>query len=108
MTNMETPPPFKPRDAVTAQQVQEVNGQGLESGPPAPAAAPELTRLGLDDEMLLRVQEMLRDAEAEGYLRGRNEKIEATQHFDVLSEPEPSSSPSPTGIPEYRRTSIWD
>lgn len=58
--------------------------------------------LSLDGDTLAQVQELLRNAEAEGYLRGRNEKIEATQHFDRDEEPEPAP------FPTYARRSVWD
>ena len=60
--------------------------------------------LSLDGDTLAQVQELLRNAEAEGYLRGRNEKIEATQHFEQDDEPEPEPAPFPT----YARRSVWD
>lgn len=63
-----------------------------------------LDTLGLDSETQKHIQEMLQDAETQGYLRGRNEKIEATQHFDS----NPELEPHPIGIPLYNRRSIWD
>lgn len=50
--------------------------------------------------------EDLRNAEAQGYLRGRNEKIEATQHFDTT--PPDETPPAPMPFPAYRRRSVWD
>ncbi len=44
------------------------------------------------------------NAETQGYLRGRNEKIEATQHFDT----QPDEAPRPAQFPTYNRRSIWE
>ena len=75
----------------TRTEIQETPPQTLEA-------------LGLDEEMTAKVQELLKNAETEGYLRGRNEKIEATQHFDVVPDEEPQPAPFPT----YCRRSVWD
>ena len=65
---------------------------------------PDLAALGLDDEVAQRVQDMIDNAEAQGYLRGRNEKIESTQHFDV--PPEAELRPAPGLVVNHR--SVWD
>ena len=66
--------------------------------------AVNLEGLSLEGDTLAQVQELIRNAEAEGYLRGRNEKIEATQHFDHNDEPEPE----PVRFPTFARRSVWD
>ena len=50
------------------------------------------------------IQDLLAQADAEGYLRGRNEVIEATQHFDAPDD----SKLSPAPFPRYNRLTIWD
>ena len=76
-----TPPPFRQQEEDQAQE---------------PTASPTLeeriSALGLDDE-------------AAGYLRGRNEKIEAVLH----PEPDlPDESDTTPVFPHYNRRSIWD
>jgi hypothetical protein len=96
------PPPFKvPEQQVTEAQREKGQVQAHDAVDGLPA---ELAALGLDNEVSSHISEMLRNAEAQGYLRGRNEKIEVTQHFD----PDPELEPQPTGIPLYNRRSIWD
>lgn len=63
-----------------------------------------LDTMGLDEETQKHIQELILNAETKGYLRGRNENIEATQHFDN----DPELEPRPTGIPLYNRRSVWD
>lgn len=48
--------------------------------------------------------EEVRNAETEGYLRGRNEKI------DLATRPEPMEEPAaePATFPRYHRRSVWD
>ncbi len=70
----------------------------------APSAPSPIDELGLDDATLDRVKELLNDAEAEGYLRGRNEKISTTQHFRPLDEAEPQAA----SFPHYNRPSVWE
>lgn len=96
------PPPFKlPEQHVAESQIENSEVQAQDVAAPVPA---ELAALGLDSEVSSQIGEMLRNAEAQGYLRGRNEKIEVTQHFD----PDPELDPQPTGIPLYNRRSVWD
>ncbi len=48
--------------------------------------------------------EEVKNAEAEGYLRGRNEKIEqATQPMPIEQE-----ATAPATFPRYRKRSVWD
>lgn len=96
---METPPPFNPseRDAATSalaepsEQAAEPSSDSLES-------------MALDADTARRIADLIADAEARGYLRGRNEQIEATQHFDA----DPDLQPESTGLPRYCHRSVWD
>ena len=87
-----TPPPFNPKQDVEVEN------------PSQKSETNDLDALGLDAQTQSKIAEMLKDAETQGYLRGRNEKIEATQHFDQ----NPELEPHPVGIPLYNRHSIWD
>lgn len=96
---MKTPPPFNPseRDAAAA----------LPTEPSEQAAEPSsdsLESMALDADTARRIAELIADAEAKGYLRGRNEQIEATQHFDA----DPDLQPESTGLPRYCHRSVWD
>lgn len=51
----------------------------------------------------LRHDEDVSNAEASGYLRGRNEKID-----NALKKPRSSDPPSPANFPRYVKQSIWD
>ena len=53
------------------------------------------------------IQDLLADADAQGYLRGRNEQIEATSHFDDMPDDQGTLPPGQS-IPVYNRRSIWD
>ncbi|MBO4871704.1 MAG: hypothetical protein J5565_06970 [Muribaculaceae bacterium] len=106
-----TPPPFKgdeARNVSHEQAVAENVAVKTETTATDVAAstnvADPLMQLGLDDSTAAKVQELLLNAETEGYLRGRNEKIEATQHFDVM----PDDEPQPVAFPSYCRRSVWD
>ena len=113
-----TPPPFRPNEEHMEQQAasptlaDRIAGLGLDE-----SAADSLTRLtqGLDpDEVTedllstlargLTHDNDVQNADAAGYLRGRNEKIEAVLH------PQPDNDePEPTPVfPRYCRRSIWD
>ena len=120
---METPPPFIPQAApevVAAQEEHVVDASVAQDASPspdaehsadAPSATPPTpdgsaaeTMPGLDADTMQRIADMIADAEVRGYLRGRNEKIEATQHFD----PDPELDPEPAHFPAYARRSVWD
>ena len=113
-----TPPPFHPSEEPQPQQTasptlaDRISGLGLDEN-----ASASLTRLtqGLspdevsDDLLATLAQGVMHDndvqnADAAGYLRGRNEKIEAVLH------PQPDDDePQPTPVfPRYCRRSIWD
>ena len=63
-------------------------------------------------------EEELRNASTTGYLRGRNERIEALQHFEQTPpSPKPAvaddtdidvDDSSPRRFPVYNRRSIWN
>lgn len=78
---------------------------------PAPIVAPsfpddpEQAMQQLPPTLAAHIQDLLAQADAEGYLRGRNEVIEATQHFDA---PDDSELTLAVPIPRYNRSSIWD
>lgn len=74
-----TPPPFTPPDAVDA--------------------------LGLSSETAASVRELLRNADAEGYLRGRNESIEAATPSQFAPTPPTAATPV---FPIYNHRSVWD
>ena len=115
-----TPPPFRQQEEDQAQE---------------PTASPTLeeriSALGLDDEAAAKVRQLtagidgnnvtpdlletiargithdndVENADAAGYLRGRNEKIEAVLH----PEPDlPDESDTTPVFPHYIRRSIWD
>lgn len=47
----------------------------------------------------------VKNAEGEGYLRGRNEKIELENHFDKYADSEAEAG---SVMPRFARRSIWD
>ena len=122
-TTVATPPPFR--------HSEEPN----EAAPQEPTASPTLAQriaaMGMDENMTRRLtlltegldaqattDELLatlvrgishdddvQNADAAGYLRGRNEKIEAVMHPQSEDEDEPQSTPV---FPRYCRRSIWE
>ena len=83
--------------AAAAQQVQRIL---------QPVARGEVSDgvIGMIAQALSR-DEDLKNADAEGYRRGRNEKIDLlTRPMSVLDEPETQ----PAQFPRYARHSIWD
>lgn len=123
-TGATTPPPFRPNEEPQEMQEQE---------PPAsPTLAERINALGLDEETNRRLTALtdgmagaaasddllatlvrgithdadVENADAEGYLRGRNEKIETVlpPERDAMGD-EPESTPV---FPQYCRRSIWD
>ncbi|MBR5727873.1 MAG: hypothetical protein IKX39_04410 [Muribaculaceae bacterium] len=78
--------------------------------PPEPLAPtlsddPEQAMKQLPAALAEHIQDLLAQADAEGYLRGRNEIIEATQHFHA---PDDSELTLAAPIPRYNHSSIWD
>ena len=116
-----TPPPFSPAQV---QQGQEPTA--------APTLADRIAAMGLDESQTQRVQSLtdgldtqavtddlltvlargithdtdVQNADAAGYLRGRNEKIEAV----LQPQPETADETQATTpvFPRYCRRSIWD
>ncbi len=120
---METPPPFVHREnaapaagpvAVGAPcEPAAVQPEPASAGNPVESAASSassdatshaVAALGITGDVAERIEELLRNAEAEGYLRGRNAQIEATQHF----EPDPDLDPAPASLPHYHASTLWD
>ena len=118
--NVVTPPPFRPQDELQAQEqtasptlAERIDALGLDEN--ATAALRQLTE-GIDTETLtpdllntlargITHDNDVENADAAGYLRGRNEKIEAVLH----PEPEqPDESDTTPVFPHYNRRSIWD
>ena len=120
-----TPPPFRPSDEPHEVEQQEP--------PTSPTLADRITALGLDEDTSSRLTQLtagmdntaatddllnilvrgithdadVENADAEGYLRGRNEKIETVMppERDTMSDDAPESTPV---FPQYCRRSIWD
>ncbi len=120
-----TPPPFRPSDEPHEVEQQEP--------PTSPTLADRITALGLDEDTSSRLTQLtagmdsttatddllnilvrgithdadVENADAEGYLRGRNEKIETVMppERDTMSDDVPESTPV---FPQYCRRSIWD
>ena len=63
------------------------------------APGESIVRLGVN---ALRHDEDVKNAEAEGYLRGRNEVI------DAASKTRDQQGPQPVNFPIYRKTSFWE
>ena len=116
-----TPPPFRPNEAPVEAQEQTAS----------PTLADRVAAMGLDDEASqqlvqltegigndrlsddllailargIRHDDDVQNADATGYLRGRNEKIEAVLHPQSLVEDEAPATPV---FPRYCRRSIWE
>ena len=116
-----TPPPFRQsEEAIQSQEpsasptlADRVAAMGLDED-----TTQRLTQLtqgigpdGLSDDLLTTLargithDEDVQNADATGYLRGRNEKIEAVLHPQPQDEEEAEATPV---FPRYCRRSIWD
>ena len=117
-----TPPPFRPSDAPHESQepsasptlADRARAMGLDED-----SAQQLTELtagipseGISDELLTTLargishDDDVQTADAAGYLRGRNEKIEAVLHPAPEDEDDvPVATPV---FPRYCRRSIWE
>lgn len=117
-----TPPPFRSTTA-TQEQGQEQTA--------SPTLADRIAALGLDEDISSRLTRLtqgigddnatddllstlargithdadVQNADAEGYLRGRNEKIETVLPPSPAPQDETESTPV---FPRYCRRSIWD
>ena len=118
---MATPPPFRQSEASGNAQEQTAS----------PTLADRIAAIGLDEEATERIRQLTLDLDAEsvttdllttlargithdadvqnadaaGFLRGRNEKIETVMHQCPDGGDEPESTPV---FPRYCRRSIWD
>ena len=119
-----TPPPFR--------QSEEPQDETQEQQPStSPTLADRIAAMGLDEETTGQLQLLtqgldtenvttdlldtlargvthdtdVQNADATGYLRGRNEKIEAVLHPEPEEADETESTPV---FPRYSRRSIWD
>ena len=121
-TQVVTPPPFRPSDEPQEAQAPE---------PPAsPTLDDRIAQLGLDESTSNRLSQLaggldaaslspellstlargithdqdVENADAAGYLRGRNEKIEAV----LPPQPQDDEASRAPIFPRYCRRSIWD
>lgn len=73
----------------------------------APAALPLDPRQALETlppALVAHIHDLIADARAQGYLQGRNEQIEAIQHFT----PPDDFRATPVDLPRRCQCSIWD
>ncbi len=117
-----TPPPFRQSNEPHEAQQQEPSA--------SPTLADRIAAMDLDENAAKQLQQLtqhldnaivshellsilaqglthdtdVQNADAAGYLRGRNEKIEAVLHPEPEEEP---AEPVPV-FPRYCRRSIWD
>ena len=117
-----TPPPFRPSEEVQEAQPQEPSA--------SPTLADKIAAMDLDEQTASQLTKLtegmdsdavsttllttlargiahdtdVQNADAAGYLRGRNEKIEAV----LQPEPEEESPQATPVFPRYCRRSIWD
>jgi len=117
-----TPPPFCHNDEPTGAQEPE----------PCPTHTDRIAALGLEKDAADRLEQLtqgidsealtpellttlaqgvthdndVQNADASGYLRGRNEKIEAVLHPQEPEDDETTPQPTPA-FPRYCRRSIW-
>ena len=119
---MVTPPPFRqseervetPEPSASPTLADRVAAMGLDEG--AQQRLTQLTQgIGTDDisdELLTTLargvthDDDVQNADAAGYLRGRNEKIEAVLHPQPQDE-EDAQTATPV-FPRYCHRSIWD
>ncbi len=116
-----TPPPFRPNEET----------QVIPDLPSEPTLGDRIAEMGLDEPTSSRMSELttgldsqtvspdllttlargithdedVQNADAAGYLRGRNEKIETMLHPQPQDEDETQATPV---FPRYCRRSIWD
>lgn len=101
------------RDYVPEVDCAALQAAQLDIGPSQPPAPPDppQTLQQLPGELREHIEQLIAQADAEGYLRGRNELIEATQHFDSAPDGDDDDDlPAQPGLlfPRYARRSIWD
>lgn len=117
-----TPPPFLKSENEHA---------GAQEPPASPSLAERIATMGMDEPMSQRLVQLtegldddaatdellstiargiahdddVKNADAAGYLRGRNEKIEAVLHPQADDDEQPQATPV---FPRYCRRSVWD
>ena len=115
-----TPPPFRPsEEPLEAQKpstsptlADRARAMGLndDTAQHLSELAAGIPSEGISDDLLATLargishDEDVQNADAAGYLRGRNEKIEAVLH----PQPEEETPPATPVFPRYCRRSIWD
>lgn len=87
-----------------AAQEPTVAPDAVAAPEPLAALPPEQALKALPAALAAHIESLISEADTQGYLRGRNEAIEATQHFDPHSD----DAPAETAFPRYARRSIWD
>ena len=122
-TGAVTPPPFRPNEEPQEAQPQEQTASPtladriatMDLDEPVASQLTQLTE-GMDSEALspdllatlargVTHDTDVKNADATGYLRGRNEKIEAV----LQPQPEEDTAAQATPVfPRYCRRSIWD
>jgi len=124
-----TPPPFRHSEQATDAQAQAVENQKQAA---SPTLADRIATMGLDESTRERLSHLtegmvdpeasdellatlvmgithdddVQNADAAGYLRGRNEKIEAVLHPQPQDD-DAQAQATPV-FPRYCRRSIWD
>ena len=118
-----TPPPFRhSEEPVEAQEpstsptlVDRARAMGLndDTAQHLSELAAGIPNEGISDDLLATLargishDEDVQNADAAGYLRGRNEKIEAVLHPEPQDEEETPATATPV-FPRYCRRSIWE
>ena len=116
-TEQVTPPPFRNDEVTQTTPSREEMIAALKLDDAAASQLAELTS-GLSDDSLtadllvtlargITHDNDVQNADAAGYLRGRNEKIEAVMHPDPDDDGSGERDASPV-FPRYCRRSIWD
>ena len=97
---------MKKAEAAVAAEAEADNASRDEAAASAPGTAEadvEQAMASLPTAVAQRIAELIENADAAGYLRGRNEAIEASRHFDGGDE---TAEPAP--FPRYARRSMWE
>ena len=120
---MVTPPPFRQNDephegqepATSPTLADRARAMGLneDTAQHLSELAAGIPSEGISDDLLATLalgishDEDVQNADAAGYLRGRNEKIEAVLHPEPQDEEEAPATATPV-FPRYCRRSIWE
>ena len=116
-----TPPPFRQSEEPVEAQDQTASptladrvaamGLDIDTARHLTELAGGIPSVDISDDLLATLargithDDDVQNADAAGYLRGRNEKIEAVLHPEPQDEEESHSSPV---FPRYCRRSVWD